>query len=123
MDFSRGGRLEYLQRSFAGRRRRRKEKPVSGVIIGPPYHGGTQIWRPGPPGCVLIRKILLLQNPRKWKSDTIWQKILRNAMAQKGLFANDDDDLDGVGIVILKWIVNIWTEFIWWKTGFSGLIL
>jgi hypothetical protein len=33
-----GGRLEYLHRSPASRRRRRKGNPVPGGITGPPCH-------------------------------------------------------------------------------------
>jgi hypothetical protein len=34
----------------------------------------------------LLGKKLLLRNPEKWKSDAIWQNLLRKSMAHKGLF-------------------------------------
>jgi hypothetical protein len=45
-----GGGLEYLHRSPARRKRRRKGNPPSGGITGPHCHWGTFIQRPGPPG-------------------------------------------------------------------------
>jgi hypothetical protein len=82
-----GGGLEY-HRSPASRRRRRKENPVSGGIIGPPCFWGTQGWR-----LCSVKKNILLRNPKKWKPDglihrnrQIWQNLLRKAVAQKGLF-------------------------------------
>jgi hypothetical protein len=34
----------------------------------------------------------LLQNPKKWKLDAIWQNLLRKAVAQKCCFVDDDGD-------------------------------
>jgi hypothetical protein len=45
-----GGGVEYLHRSPASRRRRRKWNPVAGGITGPPSFGGLLIQGPGPPG-------------------------------------------------------------------------
>jgi hypothetical protein len=47
---TRGGGLQYLHRSPARRRRRRKgNPPVPGATIWPPCHWDTKIQRPGPP--------------------------------------------------------------------------
>jgi hypothetical protein len=85
--------LEYLHRSPASRRRRRKGNPVPKGITGPPCHWGTYMQGPGPPGwgfdarvTTLLCKKLLLLHPKKRKPDAIWQNLLRKAMAQKGLF-------------------------------------
>jgi hypothetical protein len=46
-------------------------------------------------GCPLCSvKKLLLQNPKKWKPDQMWQNLLRKAVTQKWLFSDDDDDDD-----------------------------
>jgi hypothetical protein len=45
-----GGVAEYLHRSPASLRRRRKGNPVPGGITGPPCSWGMYVWGPGPPG-------------------------------------------------------------------------
>jgi hypothetical protein len=103
--FSCGGGLEYLYWGPASRRKRRKGNPLpEGYNLSHPVTGGhiysdlafqmggsKQGWRPCPV------KRLLLQNPKKWKSDDlilcrqIWQNIVKKAMAQKGWFFSNDD--------------------------------
>jgi hypothetical protein len=45
-----GGGVQYLHRTLASRRRRRKGNPVPGGITGPPCSRGIQIRGPGTPG-------------------------------------------------------------------------
>jgi hypothetical protein len=86
------GGLEYLHLSPASRRRRRKGRPVPEGITGPPCHWGykyrglvlqvvgwTQGWRPRSDKEIIVAK-------SKWKSDSIWQNLLRKTMTQKGMF-------------------------------------
>jgi hypothetical protein len=60
-----GGGFEYLQRSPARRRRRRKENPVPGGITGPPCSWGMYIREPGPPGWRVsnLRQLHLITSP------------------------------------------------------------
>jgi hypothetical protein len=45
-------------------------------------------------------KKLLLRNPKKWKPDAIWQRLLKKVMAKKGCFESDDDDDDVCEVVM-----------------------
>jgi hypothetical protein len=87
------GALEYLHRSPASLRTRRKGKLVlweyiwASLLLGDKYRdlalqvrGLTQGWRP------FSVKKLLLRNPKKWIPGQIWKNLLRRAMDQDGLF-------------------------------------
>jgi hypothetical protein len=94
----------------AGRKRRRKGNPVPRGITGPPYHVGTYIQAPRPPGwgldagltTWLCKKKMLLENPKRGKPNGIWHNLLWKAMAQEGAVLpmmicpwNDDESVSG----------------------------
>jgi hypothetical protein len=81
-----GGELEYLHRSSASRRKRRKGNAVRGGITGP--HWGTYIRGPGSPAWVLDARLttLLCKKNILAKYKEVKLDFLGKAMAQKGLF-------------------------------------
>jgi hypothetical protein len=80
--FSCGGRLEYLHRCSASRKRRWKGDPVpGGILIGLSFSGFDT--RP----TTLVCKNIIVTKSKEVKTGwQIWQNLLRKAMAEKVLF-------------------------------------
>jgi hypothetical protein len=115
------GGFEYLRRSHASHRRRRKGNSVPGGIIGPPCHWETQIWWPGPPGWESLESETVKcghksRGPRTWLRWRGAAAIVndRPILSSERMLLKDYDckcSVEKMLVVSLKGLVSRWTDW------------